>query len=193
MIPLLALGLPGGALTAMMIGVFQIHGIEAGPLIFINSNDLVWVVFSAMFFANIAIFFLGWLQTKTVVHILRIPFHFLAPAILLMATIGAYARRGLVIDVMVMFAAGILAFFLRKSGYSIPGIVLGLILGKIGEQTFAEAMQLVSYDLVTLMSRPIAGLLIAVGAVTILTNIYKAVKGSGTREAASEPSAEERP
>jgi putative tricarboxylic transport membrane protein len=181
MIPLLALGLPGGALTAMMIGVFQIHGIEAGPLVFINSNDLVWVVFSAMFFANIAIFFLGWLQTKTVVHILRIPFHFLAPAILLMATIGAYAVRGLVIDIMVMFTAGIIAFFLRKSGYSIPGIVLGLILGKIGEQTFAQAMQLVSYDPITLMSRPIAGLLIGVGAVTIATNIYRAMKNPHRR------------
>jgi len=173
MIPLLALGLPGGALTAMMVGVFQIHGIEAGPLVFINSNDLVWVVFSAMFFANIAIFFLGWLQTKTVVHLLRIPFHLLAPGILLLATVGAYAVRGLSIDVLVMFAAGLLAFLLRRSGYSIPGIVLGLILGKIGEQTFAQAMQLVHYDVMTLMSRPYAGLLIAGAAATLAMNLYR--------------------
>ena len=176
MIPLLALGLPGGALTAMMIGVFQIHGIEAGPLVFINSNDLVWVVFSAMFFANIAIFFLGWLQTKTVVHLLRIPFHLLAPAILLMATVGAYARRGLVIDIMVMFVAGIVAFLLRKSGYSIPGIVLGLILGKIGEQTFAQAMQMLSYDITAYLDRPIgAGLLIA-AVLTIVANVVQALR-----------------
>ncbi|MGU9956376.1 MAG: tripartite tricarboxylate transporter permease [Arenicellales bacterium WSBS_2016_MAG_OTU3] len=176
MIPLLALGLPGGALTAMMIGVFQIHGIEAGPLVFINSNDLVWVVFSAMFFANIAIFALGWLQTKTVVHLLRIPFHLLAPVILLMATIGAYARRGLVIDVIVMFAAGIAAFFLRRSGYSIPGVVLGLILGKIGEQTFAQAMQMISYDLSAYLDRPIGLILIVAGLATLATNVYKAVR-----------------
>lgn len=176
MIPLLALGLPGGALTAMMVGVFQIHGIEAGPLVFINSNDLVWVVFSAMFFANIAIFFLGWLQTKTVVHLLRIPFHFLAPAILLLATVGAYAVRGLTIDVVAMFAAGVLAFFLRRSGYSIPGIVLGLILGKIGEQTFAQAMQMVHYDPVALMLRPYSALLIGAAVITLAVNLYRAVR-----------------
>jgi len=179
MIPLLALGLPGGALTAMMIGVFQIHGIEAGPLVFINSNDLVWVVFSAMFFANIAIFFLGWLQTKTVVHLLRIPFHLLAPAILLLASIGAYAVRGLTIDIVVMFAAGILAFFLRRSGYSVPGIVLGLILGKIGEQTFAQAMQMLHYDVFAFFLRPYSAILLVAGLLTIAFNFYKAFAGRG--------------
>lgn len=180
MIPLLALGLPGGALTAMMIGVFQIHGIEAGPLVFINSNDLVWVVFAAMFFANLAIFFLGWLQTKTVVHLLRIPFHLLAPAIIMMAVIGAYAKRGLIFDVLIMFTAGVIGYFLRRTGYAIPGIVLGLILGKIGEQTFAQTMQIVSYDPIALMSRPIAGLLILAGALTFVASIWRAFTGKRT-------------
>ncbi len=188
MIPLLALGLPGGALTAMMIGVFQIHGIEAGPLVFINSKDLVWVVFSAMFFANISIFFLGWLQTKTVVHLLRVPFHFLAPAILLFGSVGAYAVRGLALDVLVMFAAGILAFFLRRSGYSVAGIVLGLILGKIGEQNFAQAMQMVHYDPVAFMGRPIAALLLVGGALTIAVNVVKAFRG--TRASVDDETAE---
>jgi putative tricarboxylic transport membrane protein len=176
MIPLLALGLPGGALTAMMVGVFQMHDIEPGPLVFINSSDLVWVVFAAMFFANIAILVLGFFETKTVLHLLRIPFEFLAPGILLMATVGAYAVRNLVMDVGVMFAAGILAFFLRRTGYSIPGIVLGLILGKLGEQNFAQAMQLVSYDFVVFATRPIVGVLLLAGVATILTNVYRALK-----------------
>ncbi len=182
MIPLLALGLPGGALTAMMIGVFQIHGIEPGPLVFMNSSDLVWIVFSAMFFANLAIFALGWLQTKTVVHLLRIPFHLLAPAILMMAVIGAYARRGLIVDVIVMFIAGIAAFFLRRTGYSIPGIVLGLILGKIGEQTFAQGMQMTAYDPVAFMSRPICAILIIAGALTMVTSIYRSLFGRGVAD-----------
>jgi putative tricarboxylic transport membrane protein len=74
MIPLLALGLPGGALTAMMVGVFQMHDMEPGPLVFINSADLVWVVFAAMFFANISIIFIGFIETKTIINLLRIPF-----------------------------------------------------------------------------------------------------------------------
>ena len=78
----------------------------------------------------------------------------MAPLILLLASIGAYIGRGLVLDVVVMFIAGIVGFLLRRSGYSIPGIVLGIILGKIGEQNFAQGMQMVHYDLMAYLSRP---------------------------------------
>ena len=125
MIPLLALGLPGGALTAMMVAVFQMHDLEPGPLVFYNSPDLIWIVFAAMFYANLSILFIGLIETKTILNLLKIPFQFLAPLILLLATIGAYISRGLVLDVMVMFLAGIIGFLLRRTGFSIPGIVLG--------------------------------------------------------------------
>ena len=174
MIPLLALGLPGGALTAMMVGVFQMHDMQPGPLVFLTSADLVWVVFSAMFFANASIILIGFLETKTILNLLRIPFQFLAPMILLLATVGAYAVRGLTIDVVVMFLAGVIGFFLRRSGYSIAGIVLGLILGKIGEQTFAQAMQMLHFEWGGFFDRPIAlGLLIA-GFLTLGGSIYGA-------------------
>ena len=177
MIPLLALGLPGGSLTAMMVGVFQMHDMEPGPLVFINSAELVWVVFAAMFFANISILILGVLETKTVMHLLRIPFQYLAPAILLLSTVGAYAVRNLAMDVVVMFAAGAIAYVLRRTGYSVAGIVLGLILGKIGEQNFAQAMQMVSYDIGDFLSRPIVAILLFVGATTILLSIFREFKG----------------
>ncbi|MEM9442991.1 MAG: tripartite tricarboxylate transporter permease [Pseudomonadota bacterium] len=176
MIPLLALGLPGGALTAMMMGVFQIHGMEPGPLVFITSKELVWVVFAAMFFANIAILGLGYIQTKTVVHLLRIPFHLLAPAILLIATIGAYALRNLTVDIWVMYIAGIVGFLLRRSGYSVAGIVMGLILGSLGESSFTKSMQLLNYDPLALFGRPIAALLLTAAILTLMWNIAAAVR-----------------
>ena len=175
MIPLLALGLPGGALTAIMVAVFQFHDMEPGPLVFYNSPELIWVVFAAMFYANVSILFIGLIETKTILQLLRIPFHFLAPMILMLASIGSYIGRGLVLDVMVMFLAGMIGFLLRRSGYSIPGIVLGIILGKIGEQNFAQGMQMVHYDLVTYISRPICALLILAGAITLGTGVYKAL------------------
>ncbi|MDA0961270.1 MAG: tripartite tricarboxylate transporter permease [Proteobacteria bacterium] len=175
MIPLLALGLPGGALTAMMVAVFQMHDMEPGPLVFYNSPDLIWVVFAAMFYANVSILFIGLIETKTILYLLKIPFHFLAPMILLLASIGSYIGRGLVLDVIVMFGAGIIGFLLRRSGYSIPGIVLGIILGKIGEQNFAQGMQMVHYDLFTYFSRPICTILIIAGAITLGTGVYKAL------------------
>ncbi len=175
MIPLLALGLPGGALTAMMVGVFQMHDMEPGPLVFLNSADLVWVVFAAMFFANVSILLVGYyLETRIILNLLRIPFQFLAPMILLLATVGAYAVRGLSIDIIAMFVAGVVGFFLRRSGYSVAGIVLGLILGKIGEQTFAQAMQMLHFEWLGFIARPIALALLIAGALTLLTSIYRA-------------------
>ncbi|MCH7487696.1 MAG: tripartite tricarboxylate transporter permease [Proteobacteria bacterium] len=170
--------MPRRALTAMMLGVFQMHDIEPGPLVFINSSDLVWVVFAAMFYANIAILVLGVLETKTVLHLLKIPFQYLAPAILLMSTIGAYAVRSLAMDVLVMFVAGLLAYLLRRTGYSVAGIILGLILGKLGEQNFAQAMQMVSYDMWVFISRPIVAVLLFAGLATIVTNLIRALRGS---------------
>ena len=178
MIPLLALGLPGGALTAMMMGVFQIHGMEPGPLVFMTSVDLVWVTFAAMFYANICIFALGWFQTKTVVHLLRIPFRRLAPAILLIATIGAFALRNLVVDVWVMYLAGIAGYFLRKTGYSVAGIVLGLILGKLGESAFVKSMQMLDYNFLGFLDRPVSMFLLAAGFITIAMNVRSALRKS---------------
>ncbi len=176
MIPLLALGLPGGALTAMMVGVFQMHDMEPGPLVFLNSADLVWVVFSAMFFANLSILLIGWLETKTIINLLRIPFQFLAPLILCLATVGSYAVRGLTIDVLVMFIAGTAAFFLRRSGYSVAGMVLGLILGRIGEQTFAQAMQMLHFEWSGFFGRPIALVLLIAGFATLFASAYGAFR-----------------
>ena len=94
--------------------------------------------------------------------------------ILLLATVGSYAVRGLVIDVVVMFVAGVAGFFLRRSGYSVAGIVLGLILGKIGEQTFAQAMQMLHFEFSGFLTRPIAFGLLLAGFVTIGGSVYGA-------------------
>ncbi len=138
MIPLLALGLPGGALTAMMVAVFQMHDLQPGPLVFILSPDLIWIVFAAMFYANLSILLVGVLETKTILNLLKIPFQFLAPLILMLATTGAYISRGLVLDVMIMFAAGIIGYFLRRTGFFNSAIVLGLILYRSGNKTLPK-------------------------------------------------------
>ena len=134
------------------------------------------MTFAAMFFANVCILGLGWLQTKTVVHILRVPFRLLAPAILLIATIGAFALRNLTVDVWVMYLAGIAGFLLRRTGYSVPGIVLGLILGRLGESSFAKSMQMLNYDMLGLFARPIAATLLVLALATVAYNIYQAIR-----------------
>lgn len=173
MIPLLALGLPGGALTAMMLGVLQLHGITPGPLLFLTNKDLVWVTFAAMLAANLCILVLGYLETRTVVHLLRIPFRYIGPWILLISTVGAYALRNLVLDVWVMYLAGIAGYFMRRGGYSIPGLILGVILGRLGESAFVKTMQMFQYDAWGFLERPIAATLIALAVLTAVVGALK--------------------
>ncbi|MSP68352.1 MAG: hypothetical protein EXQ96_09755 [Alphaproteobacteria bacterium] len=181
MIPLLALGLPGGALTAVMVGAFQMHGIEPGPMVLITSKDLVWMVFVAMFFANLCILGLGYLETRMVVHLLRIPFSLLAPTIVLVAVIGAYGVRNLLLDVWVMVIAGIIGFIMRRSGYSMAGVVLGVILGDLGESAFVKSMQLLDYDLFAFFGRPICAILIVAGFVSLGFSLRRGLKRAPAR------------
>ena len=129
-----------------------------------------------MLLANLSIFLLGFIETKTIVHLLRIPFSRLAPAILLIATIGCYALRNLVVDVWVMFIAGIAGYFLRRSGYSMAGIVLGVILGQIGESAFVKNAQLFRYDLTEFFTRPICAVLITLALVSLAVSIWRALR-----------------
>ncbi len=173
MIPLLALGLPGGALTAMMISVFNLHDMDVGPLIMIEAHDLVWVLFASMFWASVAILAVGVVEAKGIVNLLRIPFPILAPTILIFATIGAFALRGNIVDVYTMFAAGVLGFLMRKGDYSIPALVMGVILGQIGEDTFSRSMVLLDYNVFAFFTEPISGVLISLGLITITMNIVR--------------------
>ncbi len=176
MIPLLALGLPGGAITAMMVSVFMVHGMEPGPLIMSRAQDLVWVVFVAMFVANLFIFILGYIETKTIVNLLRIPFRILAPCIMLLATVGAFALRNMLLDVWVMFIAGIAGYFLRRSGYSVPGIILGVILGDLGEAAFVKSMQMLDYSWFGFFKSPVCAVLLIAALLTLFFNAFKSVK-----------------
>lgn len=176
MIPLLALGLPGGAITAMMMSVFMIHGIEPGPLVMVTNSSLVWVAFVAMLLANLSIFILGYIETKTVVRLLKIPFRILAPAIIILSTIGCYAIRNIMVDIWVMFVAGVVGYFLRRTGYSMPSLVLGVILGSIGESFFVKSIQLLHYNWLGFLQSPISAVLIIAGFAAVTLNCYSALK-----------------
>ena len=173
MIPLLALGLPGGALTAMMIGVFNLHDMEVGPLIMVEAPELVWILFASMFWASLAILLLGIVEAKGIVHLLRIPFTMLAPGILIFSTIGAYALRGNIFDVYTMFIAGIAGYFLRRSDYSVPAIVMGVILGQIGENSMSQALTILDYNFWGFFTEPVSAVFCGVGVLTIIWGIAR--------------------
>ena len=156
-----------------MIGVFNLHDMEIGPLIMVEAHDLVWVLFASMFWASLAILFLGIVEAKGIVHLLRIPFPILAPGILIFSTIGTYALRANIVDIYVMFGAGVAGFFMRRRDYSIPAVVMGVVLGQIGENVFAQAISLLDYNFFAVFKEPIAGTFIACGLITTVYTIFR--------------------
>lgn len=176
MIPLLALGLPGGALTAMMIGVFNLHGMEVGPLVMTQAPDLVWMLFTAMLWASLAILLIGLIEAKLIVHLLRIPMSILAPLIVVFTVIGAYSLRGSIADVYTMMIAGVLGFILRKGGYSIAALVMGFILGQLGERSLSQAVVILDYSALNLVDRPLALIILLLAAATTIATFAKYVR-----------------
>jgi putative tricarboxylic transport membrane protein len=142
----------------------------------VRAKNLVWVVFVSMFLANLSIFILGYIETKTVINLLKVPFRVLAPAIMILSTIGAFALRNSLLDVWVMFITGIAGYLLRRSGYSMPGIILGVILGHLGESAFVKSMQMLNYNWLGFFVRPVSAILLCIALVILFFNLLRPTK-----------------
>jgi len=166
MVPLLTLGIPGSATTAVMIGAFMIHGIRPGPLMIYQQPDLMYAIFAGLLFSNIFIVLGGILGIRYLVKALDLPYSKVGPAILLSCVIGAYALNNSMTDVWIMFAFGVLGFFMKKFGYGLAPMVLGLILGPMCETSLQRAMLLSNYDPTVLFRRPLSGALLGLSMIS---------------------------
>ncbi|MBC5811231.1 MAG: tripartite tricarboxylate transporter permease [Candidatus Eremiobacteraeota bacterium] len=168
MIPLLGLGIPGSASSAVLIGAFTLHGIEPGPMIFKNHVDIVWALFAALFVANFMVFALGFVGVPLFARVTLIPRKFLMAAIVALCFVGAYANGSNMLAVWTALAFGIIGFLLRRAGVSVAPIVLGLVLGPLLETNLRQAMIISNGNWLYLLQSPIALFLYALGLASAL-------------------------
>ncbi len=140
MIPLLALGIPGDPATAVVLGGLLVHGLNPGPMLFIEHIDKIYALYFAIIFAYIAVLAMQLYGIRLFVRVLRIPPHLLAVVILIMCGIGSYAIRNSFFDVYTMAATGALGYVLIRLRIPVTPIVLGLVLGTTLENEFRTAM-----------------------------------------------------
>ncbi len=140
MIPLVTLGVPGSSPAAVIAGALMLRGLNPGPELFQSDGTLVYSFGWSLFLAGIVTFILGSLFAPLLVRIVRIPLRLLAPLIMLLAVIGAYAIRNNIFDVYLMLGIGVFVFFVRRLGFHPGPIGLGLILGPIIEPSLVQAM-----------------------------------------------------
>ncbi len=155
MTTMLTLGIPGDAVSAILIGALLIHGIQPGPLLFQNNQAFVFSIVFLLVFASLLIMLIGLLGARPLAGILRIPSPWLWAGIVLFGTVGAYALNNAVVDVWVMFAAGIAGFLFRKARIPLGPLVLGLILGPMMEANLRRALIIGRGDWIGILTRPI--------------------------------------
>lgn len=134
LVPLLTLGIPGSASTAVLIGALMIHKLNPGPELFEKEPGLVYGIFISLFFANIVMFFLGLAGNKLWIRIISAPKSMLYPVILALSFIGSYFINNSAFDVGVCIAFGLLGWLLKRGEFPTAPVVLGLILGKMIEE-----------------------------------------------------------
>jgi putative tricarboxylic transport membrane protein len=164
-IPALVFGIPGDSITAIVIGVLYVKGMNPGPTIFIHTPELIYAVFIVFFLANLIMLPLGWMLIKTAKQILRVPANVLMPMILMFCIVGSFAINNSVFGIGIMLVLGIVGFLMEENGYPIAPAILGLVLGPMLEQNFITSMIKAEGDLLAFFERPIAA---GLGVLTIV-------------------------
>lgn len=155
-IPALVFGIPGDSITAIVIGVLYVKGINPGPTVFITNPQMIYAVFIVFFLANIIMLPLGWVAIKAAGTILSIPTRVLMPVILMFCIVGSFAINNSIFGVILMLIFGVLGFLMEENDIPIAPAILGLVLGPMLEQNFITSMIKADGSFLAFFERPIA-------------------------------------
>ena len=184
MVPLLTLGIPGSATTAVIIGGFLVHGLQPGPMLFLNQPKLMYVIFIAMYIANIIMLVAGLLVAKLFANFRKVRYSILGPVVFVFAAIGSFGIRNDVADIWIMFACGLIGYFFKKFKYPIAPLIIGLVLGPLTEVSLRKGLFMTDYALGPFLLRPIAGTILFIAVASVLWNLYSVFikKGKASME-----------
>jgi putative tricarboxylic transport membrane protein len=160
-VPLLALGIPTSPITAVLIGALMLHGVSVGPTLVNDHPDVFWGFVASMYVGNLMLLALNLPLVSLFVSVLRIPYSYLYPLIIMFCIIGVYEVNNSIVDVWIMLIMGVLGYVLRKFEFDPAPLVLGLVIAPIMEQSLRQSLIMSNGNYLIFFSRPIsAGLLI---------------------------------
>ncbi|PWK88762.1 putative tricarboxylic transport membrane protein [Lentzea atacamensis] len=168
LVPLLTLGLPTTATAAVIVAAFQSYGIQPGPLLFTNNSAMVWALIASLYIGNVMLLVLNLPLVKIWVKVLQIPRPYLYAGILLFAALGTYAVNFVVDDLIVLMVIGVAGFFMRRHGYPVAPLVVGMILGPMAEEQLRRTLQISEGSLAALVTSPFAAIAYSVLVVLLV-------------------------
>ena len=174
MVPMLTLGIPGSATTAIMLGGLMMWGLRPGPMLFEKNPEFVWGLIASQYIANIMLLLLSTLFIPLFVRAVRIPYSILMPLIVVFCVTGAYSLKNNLWDVGQMLVMGVLGYFMKKLGYSPAALVLALVLGPLAERALRQSLIISDAGIGILVMRPISGVLTVLALLAILVPVARA-------------------
>jgi putative tricarboxylic transport membrane protein len=157
LLPMLALGIPGSATAAVLLGGLMVWGLQPGPMLFVEQKEFVWGLIASMYLSNIVGLVIVLSTVPLFAAILRIPFAIIAPVIVVVCAIGAFTVHGVMLDVWFMLLFGIIGYVLKKLDYPLAPMVLSLVLGDRAEASFRQTMMGSKGDLGIFWSNTLVG------------------------------------
>jgi putative tricarboxylic transport membrane protein len=174
-VPMLALGLPTGPITAVLIGALMVHGVSAGPQRVNDHPDVFWGFVASMYVGNLMLLALNLPLVGLFVTLLRIPYAYLYPLIIMFCIIGVYEVSHSIVDVWIMLIMGVVGYALRKFAFDPAPLILGLVIAPIFEQSLRQSLIMSNGNYFIFLQRPIALGLIVVSAGLLLLSAISLV------------------
>ena len=172
LVPLLTLGIPGSATTAVLIGALMLHDIQPGPLLFQSNAEVVYGIFAGLFVACLAQLIFGIIGVSVWVKVISAPRAILLPVIAAISVVGSYGYNNSLVDVWVMFAFGIMGYLFKKFSFPVTPIILAVVLGGILEEHFRRALLISQGDYSVFVANPISLVLLLMAALSLFSPLF---------------------
>lgn len=169
LVPTMALGIPGDAITAVMLATLTLHGITPGPKLVEDNPTLIAAIFAGFFIINLLLLPLGMLLSRVAAPILRVREAFMMTAIVILCAVGIYFVRGNPFDLLVMGGAGVVGFLLRRQGVPMAPLVIGMVLGPTLELTLRQGLILTDGNFLAFFTGHPIALVLAIAALLALS------------------------
>jgi len=176
MVPMLSLGIPGSATTAVMLAAIILHGLRPGPFLFIREPGFVGAIMLTAIIANILIIAVSPIFIRFFTRVFRLPIGVLGTVILMLCVVGGFAMRNNIADVWMVFLFGIVGYVLERHKFPLAPVIIGLVLGQLFEQEFRRSLILAHGSPMTFFTRPIATSIIAISLLTLLVPLFRALR-----------------
>lgn len=181
MATMLALGIPGGAATAILIGALTIQGIVPGPRLIYEHQDVIYGLLAAEMLEQILLLVVGFVVAAGFLRIIYTPYSILVPAVLTMCYIGAFSVRNAGFDAGLLIACGVLGWLMKREGYPVVAVVIGLMLGSTADGELIRLFQLYSGNMSVFWTSPICIVLIFATCMSLAAPIWSSIRQRRSR------------